>query len=1427
MATGHREQQCHEETNKDTTRPPGTGVERVEWTRNETARDETTHSLVSKTPHTVSMATKDDTDRNRRIDDEPTALEPDVEPSGDEPPHGELAVTDFTAESTQDTSSSPLSNAPTPRPYIEIRPSSSGLSTRAVVASMQKLYVTLESLTEDAGLLQRLGLRSRAPPPTVEWVFVGDGRADTSIRWLVGVTGTPAAGAHRQDEQEASESSRGRHKTIAGRDREAAEDATVTHRLHRIERILRQTLPSTYELRRVHWHPEYVTEHLPAPVVSPPPSNPHERVGPHHPAITVDSPYVAGVEYRGRATHTKDWQLPLMRFGDPLESSASASAVTSPSTATGAPRRTRDQQQGQVGSETQQCTLSGVIETIRDAETPVIYQVVCRPIEPWTREADAYRWELENGEPTLASKAFELLFPRSPEDREAFEPAPSSQARLDALETRNTHQSFGVCVRAVALTRDTPVAADSVARQLATELEAVGSTHHRIEGDVRTDDDLHTEREPPGSQLFTDLVERRWHAPTYEDRPLKNGFRRQPSRGLVVTPAELPSFCLVDGAGLTPNGQRALSLRHSERTGLVLPPPGVLAQYTGPGQKLCQPLTHDRRPYLRPFVNPVALQDKHLVIAGTSGSGKSVTTQTGQLSNVVATAGPEIILDHKGGQTSVEFMQSYYAAYGTLEDVIYFDLSRVLPALSFFDIRPLLNAGVPRQEAVERTVGHYEEILRTLWGADQYDAKEAPKAIRMHARALFDPVHGSDAFSNDDLREALSRTLSEQITPPVSNEKYERYFREFLQRRHEVFGAAMGGAISRVEKIDTSSRLAPLFDHVHRQDPGHADGDNDNDDASVTHPAFSFADIVDEDVTVVFDFGGMETEIKAALTLVLLSDLWTALESRATGAKRPESSEASHPQVNLYLEEAGSVANSPIVDTLLSQGRSFGLSVMLGVQYLGQLRSRDDDDDTYYETLNETATFMVGNVAADSDITNVLATADMPPEAVARRLAAMRRGEWLVRPGALFGEETPRPFLAESLPAPTGHPASDEPLAEDSAKKLRFEAALVRAEERTRRRYGRAHRDPGVTANADAGTGTNDSTGGTQSTAGRADSDDATSADEPNPDPAVEAAQNGSLLPHTKRFPVFLSYDASRRAIQCVECGTRYNPSEAGIRDAIECCHSLDEVDRDDIPTLTAHLKLAPDEIRGSPWSPGQLRFIQTVWNAQQGNYSDLEYDITRDSMVRLREYVGVSVDAVEALVDAGLIREDTTLPHLLYSVTAAGRDVVGEHYREGVDYGPGRGDLGESSEHIMMVELATWLAEQRCADPEHDAVTVSPYHQLDDGRRLDVACLDAEGEIVVAIEAERINNDAPTAAPTDFDKMADCGAAEAVWVVSGLSAASKLTEALHDPADGEPRIDRTYSSTSQTQKYRIDEPGFTEIHTVRGLIKRREQAAE
>jgi hypothetical protein len=256
--------------------------------------------------------------------------------------------------------------------------------------------------------------------------------------------------------------------------------------------------------------------------------------------------------------------------------------------------------------------------------------------------------------------------------------------------------------------------------------------------------------------------------------------------------------------------------------------------------------------------------------------------------------------------------------------------------------------------------------------------------------------------------------------------------------------------------------------------------------------------------------------------------------------------------------------------------------------------------------------------------------------------------------------------------------------------------------------------------------------------------------------------------------------------------------------------------------------------------------FCQAVYNAQQLRYDPLEYDLCRDSMIRLQEYVGIDSDAVQDLIDADLCRHDTDHPHRLYSVTPAGREVIGESYRLGVDYGHGKGDLEESSEHVFMVEVGRqYLVQEYVEDPDSPVEEIIPYYDLTrdetlsaaafmgsdeavaeaveeyEQRRLDLAGVDADGEIVVALEAERINHDYRRAVPDDFDKIAACDVDEAIWIVMSQSAGHDVLQALNEPAEGEPRVEKTYAETSPPQKFRIDTPGLTAMYPSKLLRNR------
>ncbi|MFP8958958.1 hypothetical protein ACLI4Y_19860 [Natrialbaceae archaeon A-CW3] len=1079
-----------------------------------------------------------------------------------------------------------------------------------------------------------------------------------------------------------------------------------------------------------------------------------------------------------------------------------------------------------------------------EGDVPLIYQVVCRPAGSLQAAADSYQIVLEGGIVTTGDKIADFMFSGSePTDPDAIEPTPAYRDRLESLTRRDHRHPFQVSIRAVALSRANPQRANEAAHQLSGAFDHLSGPFHEIRGHVVTDEDLHNQSLPPGSHLFEKLRDRVCDEPTYDALRNRPPWKAYESAGLVMSVEELPAVCLLDGVGLTAHGQRALEARHSERTGLPLPSPQVLTRYSGAGQALCLPLTDDRQPHSQPFVLPPALQDRHLFVIGDTGSGKSVLTTTALLSNIEATAGPEILFDYKGGGTATELLQAHYAARGDLNDVLHFDLTKTLPALSIFTIRPLLEAGLSREEARSRIAGHYEEILAGLMGEEQYyGATESTKAIRNHLRALFDPIHGSETVSHKDLYDALQQTLSDRTPPSTSDERLTAYFAGLLERDRDVFNMILGGAVARVETIATDDRLAPLFDHVyvpetdgestaesdardreHTNDQhGHTaesdtrDLENTAEPKSRDHiharalsesqrtrgghtlddvapidedrePYFDFTEIINEDVVVVFDFGGMEERVKRALTLVLLSNLWSALKARAEDAD--ENREP--PRVNLYLEEARDVATTQLVDTLLSQGRSFGLSIMLGVQFPGQLRSADPSNQTYEEALNEIGTFIVGNVSIEEDLPKALATDDVPPAKVARRLSAMRHGEWLIRPAATFGAPAPRPFLGRSLTPPAGHPVSEQPLRDEEYQS--FVAAFDLMSIETWNNAGLAYESNPILA----------------------ESTDGSASDETH----SEELRVDSLLPHTKRLPECVQYNEAINALCCRICQNRYDPAIEGMKRAIACCHAIEDVDPADIPVCEISLKLTPEEREESPWTDRQLLFLQTVYNAQQLRYDPLEYDLLHDSMIRLQEYVGINTEEITPLLEADALRHDADHPHRLYSVSPEGRTVIGESYRQGVDYGHGAGDLEESSQHVFGIEVTRqYLEATYVDDPDSSVTEIIPYYDIDGNHRLDLAGVDDDGEIIITAEVERINNDIHRAVPDDFDKMASVEPEEAIWIVMKQADAHKVLSALNNPPEGPPRVTKTYAETTPPQQFRIDTPGLTAIYPAEWL---------
>jgi len=1084
-----------------------------------------------------------------------------------------------------------------------------------------------------------------------------------------------------------------------------------------------------------------------------------------------------GLEFRPRLAHRKDWQTRLTRFSEFYGDSAH-----------------------------QRIPLTSVVETMASSSVPMVFQCLCRPREDWTPAADERCLDIERKQDSLPGKLINSLVGKP--DPDEVELTESERRRIEELRERDTRRCFDLFIRAIALPRDATEREEAHTRiaDLETAFAPVGHTTYDIEA-------VHVD-ENDATQLLESIRER-----TVTRRRLP--WRRRP---VVADPEEIGSFCLVDGTALTTGARRALGVTPGERTRVPDPPLSELASYQGPGLTLG--LQETSRATQQPLRLPPTLQALHTAWFGKTGSGKSTALLNAILDNHEATDGASILIDPKGDGMPEEYLRAHYARYGSLENVLYFDCATLLPAFSFFDIRPDLDAGISRTTAVEDRTDHYIEILTQLMGRDRFEqAVRSPDVIRYLVKAMFDPINGADAFSHRDLHGEARRMHERQSAPAVSDDDLERMLGGLVANRARTFDEIMAGVANRIEKIPVDQRLARIFDHVpdlDRSDSAPHSGMY----ASSSDPHFDLAHYLDEDVVVIFDTGGLRSEAQRVLALVILSNLWSALRRRkrvdgstAPGSgdttdehsSDPPAAESGDSLVTLYVEEASSIAVSQLLKRLLSQSRGFDCAVTLAMQFPAQLREADET--AYEEILNNVSTIVTGNVPFDRGLANRLATDDMPAVEVGNRLRALRRGQWLCSLPAQFDAPEPRPFVLESAPLPPGDAAGSRPLS--PGEEVLFEAAVSAVEAHTLE-------SAGLTVSVPSGTDS-----------------------EPSEiDPSLVRVD--SALPHTRRLPPTVEYEGPTHALRCTECDSRYDPSLDGMLRAIECCASLAAVDRDDIPICELNLKLSPDEREASDWHDHQLMFLQAVYNAQQLRYHPSEYDLLRDSMLRIQEYVGIDADAIEDLIEADLLRHDSDHPHRLYTVTAAGRQAIGEGYRKGVDFGHGKGDLDESSLHVLAVEVGRrYLEAEYVADPDSPVVDVIPYYELDgedtttvpaslamgsdaesvseaadayNNRRLDVAGLDETGTVVIAIEAERINHDARKAIPEDFDKMAACDPEEAIWIVTRQADAHTILEALNDPPDGTPRVEKTYAKTTPPQQFRIDTPGLSAVYPAEWL---------
>ncbi|MFD1514108.1 ATP-binding protein [Halomarina rubra] len=1039
--------------------------------------------------------------------------------------------------------------------------------------------------------------------------------------------------------------------------------------------------------------------------------------------LPIDDASLRGVEFKGDGRRKNDWQTGLR----PLVTDDVPASDTKPA-------------------------FTSLVSSLAEVEATVVYQALITAKDDWRQLANNRDDLLKNNLDTRAMRFWDFMTPTDPEKE--IETFAEHEDRRERIDSMSTDSSFTIATRAIAWGPES----DRALGKLDSALTTSDGKFYKIM-DVRSDQPEDLAERMAARTMPTLTIGRRllvWLL-AIAVRPT-----------LVADERSLAHLCVIDGDQLTANGKRAIAATPPERTGLTQPPENILEQYDA-GFPLGTALSSDGEP-TQQIALPPSMQPRHILIIGKSGSGKSIFGLTGTLNNEPREEsetdeepprqlGASIIIDGKGDGLPKEYLQAHFAKHGNLDDVYYFECAETLPALSFFDVRADLASNTPRNQAVEDIVDHYIEILEIVMGTDRFhQAVKSPSAIRYLVKALFDPIHGSDAFSHDDLQQAAVEMKATEDAPPVSDEVLERMLGSITSDTTQTIEMVLGGAETRINKIPEDSRLNKLFTHVPEEDDAH----------------FEFSDILDDEkATVIFDTSGFRSSSQTALTLVLLSKLWTALRRRATRM-------GENPTVNLHIEEAANVAATRLMTDLLSQGRGFDLSVGLSMQFPKQLQAASPR--AYDEVLNNISTIIAGNVAVDAELATRFATSGMSATDAGNRLRALKSGEWLARLPSEYGVPEPQPFTLQSDPLPDGHPKSDRPLT--PAMQARFDSAFELLREDTLDEHGVDVANTVIPSTA--------------------------------PDTEPTPPDHTHVLGYTKRFPKGIEFDAAAEVLVCSHCETRYETSLDGLLIAVGCCYGLDRLNREDVPLCSLSTKLSPDERAATGYTDQQLFFLQAVYDAHQQRVdSDWEYDLIWDSMVRLQEYTGAESHHVQELIDDDLLSEDTKYPHTLYTVTAAGRSLLNEAHKSGLAFGDGEGDLGESSFHVAMVILGLMLLRRYYVEnPESEATQVKPYYDIGGGSRLDAVALNDDGEVVVTFEAERLNHDIAEAVLSDYDKMAEFDPEDAIWLVESRNAAHKLLQTLNDPNEGPQRVEQTYSETTAPRDFTIDTPGLSKVYT-------------
>ena len=1056
----------------------------------------------------------------------------------------------------------------------------------------------------------------------------------------------------------------------------------------------------------------------------------------------VDELEPVGLQWKGVAERKQDWMTTIKPYAN------------------------RNLDQNEYDAEQQR--LAVLIDHLTELEHPIAFQVVWQRKPDWSDDAELRKEDLMEGRDTFAQRYLGPMFEmeeRPDEDRE-YQVGSAATNRFDRIEAKHPKRTFTVNIRAIALpVEGTTESLDQRLDQLGRALDPLDGPFYGLDSERIRSKGFRTARKRKRAQRLFQRI---------RDGDIVTGRgRRKPD--LVFNADELANVVVVPSSEqLTVEATRGTRAEQQSRNPLPWPNPDLIQQFQD-GMAMGYALDENGEPRPDPIRIPPDLLPTHYGRFASTGGGKSKAIINDALSLRETTGGPVVLVDPKGDGMCENYLRCHYERFGGLDDVYHFRVPETIPAFSFFDIRPALEAGRNREDAVQDKVDHFHDILRMIMGREQYgQAFVANEILSYLTKALFDEEYGSDVFGLDDLFAAALRMQREQTIPPVSADNQtieESLTRHFAKDNHQ-FQVSMDAVGNRLDKLKEDAHLRRIFSHVPDQ----------NDAGEYVDNRFDFREFLDEDATIIFDLGDLRPEAQRALTLLLLSNLWDAVQVR-----RRDGQTDYQKLTNLIIEEAAPVASTKLVsEQLLPQGRSFGLSMGLVMQFPEQVRNRNER--AYDEVLNNIKTKLIGNISIERDLAESLAHEDLSPTELRNRINTLPSGEWIAQlPSPSFGETGPPPFSLKPLPIAPGHPESDQPLTEPQED--HFESvSRPRMLERTQAQYGLTEPTESTTSPEETGWGSS----GAETAGSAADGDSGT-----DPTQSAFISKSTAEDASTSTTPTETDSDPDTD-------GSEISPlfGQTAETDEDPAGDQAAQPENGATPVEESSVPVPDDELRQRGLSRDDVRFLDRVLDVM--NREDDEYTLL-DRMSQLRdEYDDLHI---ERLTEHDLVEADSAAGRKYYTVLPDGRDLLGRELKAG----PGAGDLGEKTPHKVGVRLLELWLHQR-----DGVVRVEPYYETDDGAVLDVAGFDEDGDLVWAGEAELASNNRH-AQVEDYDKLSVVDA-DAIWAFNNRETALDVLDSLADADRIDERVSGRTARSFTTIRDTVDDFDAAGLTTVRGF---------